>query len=289
MTSRIKLAIMTSIFLWASAFVGIRDALNSFSPEGLALLRFIVASIGIAVIYLRLPSKLLRSPLEIAKIMGLGVIGIGVYNITLNHGELTVSSGIASFIASQSPVISAIIAVLVLNEKMSMQRVAGLAISIIGVLLMSVVKENGFEWDPNILYLFLSTLAGSVYTIGLKAFYQKYPPVEVTALGIWGGTLFMLMTQFSHLQQDWQTASLFDTLTVVYLGLFPGVLAYICWGYTLSKIPVIRATSFLYFMPFLATLLGWLYLGETLLWQAMIGALLAIMGVFLVNRSYRKA
>lgn len=284
-SNKTKLSIFIAIFLWASAFVGIRAALSSFSPEGLALLRFAIASICMAFVYLRIPQKSIRSPRDMMTIMVLGAIGIGIYNITLNHGELTVSSGIASFIASQTPVISAIIAMLLLNEKLTSMRVFGLVVSILGVFLMTANKENSFNWDPNILYLLLATLSGSIFTIGQKPFYQKYHPIEVTAFGVWGGALFLL-PQLGKLHNDLQHATVAATAVVAYLGIFPGAIAYIAWGYTLSKIPVVRAASFLYFMPFLATFLGWLYLGEIILWQSMVGGVIAIVGVLLVNKSY---
>lgn len=286
MSNTVKLAVVMAIFLWASAFVCIRAALVSFSPEGLALLRFLIAAFCMAIFYYRVPNKTVRSPRDILSMLALGAIGIGVYNLMLNHGEMTVSSGVASFIASQTPIISAIIAVVLLNEKLTLVRVLGFIVSMLGVYVMTVNQGNGFGWDPNIIYLLLATLAGSVFTIGQKSFYKKYHPIEVTAFGVWGGVLFLL-PQFAKLHQDLQHASFLAIATVAYLGIFPGAFAYIAWGYTLSKIPVVRATSFLYFMPFLATLLGWFYLGEAVLWQSMIGGLLAITGVLLVNRSYR--
>lgn len=286
MTNTIKFTLMIAIFFWASAFVGIRAALMSFSPEGLALLRFMIAAACIGIFYFCLPTKTIKSFRDIAIIMSLGAIGIGIYNITLNHGELTVSSGVASFIASQTPVFSALIAVLLLNEKLTTMRILGLSVSMLGVFLMTVVKDDGFAWDPNIIYLLLATLSGSVFTIGLKSFYQKYHPLEVTTFGVWGGTLFLL-TQMNSLYHDLHMATVTSIATVAYLGVFPGAIAYVAWGYILSKIPVIRAASFLYFMPFLAALLGWLYLGEVLQWQAMVGGLFAVVGVMLVNKSYQ--
>ncbi len=51
MKSKTKIAVATAIILWASAFVGIRAGLHGYSPEGLALLRFLVASIVMGLFY----------------------------------------------------------------------------------------------------------------------------------------------------------------------------------------------------------------------------------------------
>ena len=88
MLNKTKLAVITSILLWASAFVGIRVGLQDYSPEALALLRFIVASICMSIVYFRLPKRSETQLIDVIKMMGLGFIGIGVYNIALNYGEL---------------------------------------------------------------------------------------------------------------------------------------------------------------------------------------------------------
>ena len=46
-----------------------------------------------------------------------GLIFIALYTIFLNVGELTVSSGAASFIVNVSPILTAILATILLNER----------------------------------------------------------------------------------------------------------------------------------------------------------------------------
>lgn len=90
------------------------------------------------------------------------------------------------------------------------------------------------------------------------------------------------------MQQDWQQASWTATLVIVYLGIFPASIGYIAWSYALARIPASRAVSFLYFMPFVATLLGWLWLSEVPKLLSVFGGVVAIFGVWLVNQSYAK-
>ena len=174
MSNKTKIAIIIVIFLWASAFVGIRAGLRVYSPEGLALLRYLVASACMAVIYYCLPQKSLLHVRDVLALLGIGAVGIGIYNLTLNYGELSISSGMTSFITSQSPIITTIIAVLFLGEQLNTMRCLGFLVSVFGVALIAMGEIGGFKWDMGITYVLLATLAAGCYSVLQKPFLKKY-------------------------------------------------------------------------------------------------------------------
>lgn len=283
MSLQLKFAIGAAIFLWASAFVGIRYGLHFFSPEGLALGRYLVASLFLFFIYLRLPEKSPVTLKDLLGMMALGAIGIGIYNIALNYGELTVSSGIASFVISQSPVITAVVAAFLLGEELTLRRLAGFFISIMGVALIAFSHDQHFAWDHHLLYILLATLISGFYSVLQKTFLRKYRALETTAYIIWGATIFLLF-YLPALRHDLTHASLPGVLMVLYLGIFPAALAYLAWSYVLSHIPASTAVSFSYIIPFVTLLLGWVFLREAPAALAVLGGSIAMAGVWLVNR-----
>lgn len=287
MTLQVRLALVIAITLWASAFVGIREGLTGYSPEGLALLRYLIASMIMGIVYARLPQQTRMQRKDAVMLLLTGVIGIGIYNLTLNHAELVLPSGVASFITSQSPIFTVLIAVLFLGERLNALRVLGFMVSFLGVALIAHGVFGRFHWNISMTYILLATISGSCYTILQKPYLKKYHVIVATTFVMWGGTLFLLMA-LPRLMHDLQVASLRSTLTVVYLGVFPAALGYLAWSYALSHIPVSRAVSFLYVMPVIATGLGWLFLGEVPTLLSFLGGLLTILGVYVINHSYRQ-
>lgn len=286
MSKQTRLAIFVTIFLWASAFVGIRAGLKDYSPEGLALLRFFVAALCMLPICFSLPKNALNIPvLDRFKLLALGVFAIGVYNVTLNYGELNISSGMSSFIISQSPLVTACIAIAFLGERLTLLRLSGFSLSFLGVSLIASGEIGSFSWDSSLTYILIATFIAGCYSILQKPFLKKYHPIAVTTYIIWGGLFFLLI--YSHqLYTEILKASIEATAVAIYLGVFPAALGYLAWSYVLMAIPASRAVSFLYFMPFLALVLGWVYLHEFPPLISFIGALLAILGVWVVNFSY---
>lgn len=71
--------------------------------------------------------------------------------------------------------------------------------------------------------------------------------------------------------------------SVAYLILFPTVVAYVTWAVALKRLPAARASNLLYGVPPMATLTGFLWLGEVPTVGGAVGGGLAILGVVVVD------
>lgn len=282
-----KFALFAAVIFWASAFVGIRAGLEDFSPGGLALIRYLIASCIMFFIYIRIKNPRPFNWQNIFLALGAGVIGIGIYNIALNYGELVVPSGMASFIISQSPIITVSFAVVMLGERINKYTLLGMIVSGVGVAMIAFSDTQNFEFYIGIFYILIATLVGSLYSIFQKSLLQKYDVIELTTYAIWGGTLILLFFT-NDLIKDFHHISLHGISVAIYLGIFPTVGGYLAWSYALSQTSASRAVSFLYFTPIVATAIGWVWLNEVPVMLAFIGGMIALFGVFLVNQSFKK-
>jgi len=284
-----KIAIFAAIFFWASAFVGIRAGLEDFSPGGLALIRYLIASATMFLIYIQQKNIQPISRRDLCYALCTGIVGIGVYNITLNYGERVIPSGMASFIISQSPIITAIFAALVLGERLNKYGILGMLLSCMGVWMIAYHDLNDFDFYIGIVLILIATLVGALYSIFQKSLLKKkYSVIDLTTYAIWGGTLILLFFT-GDLVDDFRHLSLKGMSVAIYLGIFPTVLGYLAWSYVLNEIPASHAVSFLYFTPIIATLIGWIWLKEVPEILAFVGGFVALAGVWIVNQSFKNA
>lgn len=274
-------AIVVALLLWASAFAGIRAGLRSYGPGQVALLRFGTASIALAI-YATATRMRLPSRRDLPLIAAAGLLGITVYHVALNFGELTVTAGAAALLISTSPIFTAILSATLLKERITAWGWAGIGVSFAGVALITFGEGGGMKLEFGALIILVAAFAASAYMIVGKRPLKTYSALEFTTYMIWAGTIPMLVFAPGIVQQ-FRVADPASTWAVVFLGVFPGAVSYVLWSYALSRMPASVLATFLYAQPVNATLIAWLWLGELPSALAIVGGVVSLAGVVVVN------
>lgn len=273
--------ITLTVILWASAFVGIRAGLSGFRPFELALFRYIVASVIMGLIALingiRIPDKK-----DFPQIALTGFIGITFYNMALNYGEQTITAGEACFLINTAPLFTALLARAFLGEVITPRFIIGLLFSFAGVSLMVLRFDGEISFRFGSLIILMAAMAHASFFVIQRPLLKKYKPIEVVTYAIWSGTLFMLPFGWRFCYRL-HTAGYHATAAVVYLGVFPAALAYFCWSSVLSRFEASKAASFLYSVPVVTLVIGFIWLREVPSPLSIAGGIIAIGGVALAN------
>ncbi|NLT35618.1 MAG: DMT family transporter [Gaiellales bacterium] len=274
-------AIGVTLFLWSSAFAGIRVGLQAFSPGHLALFRFLVASVGFLIYALvaRLPLPRLR---DVPALLVLGALGITIYHTALNFAEVRVSAGSASILVATSPIFTAVFAAAFLRERLSGRAWLGVAAGFGGAVLVAFGEGGGLHLEPYALLVLLSAVSSAAYFVMMKPMMRRYTSIQLTVYSVILGTALLLVFT-PGLPAALAAAPPSATLTVAYLGLLPGGLAYIAWTYALARTSAARLATFQYLVPALAILVAWVWTREPPLPLALLGGALSTAGVILVN------
>lgn len=284
-SSLLWLAIATTVLLWASAFVGIRIAGEDFGAGALTLGRIAVGSVALTIVHLVLTRRrpaAERRPLPRGRLLLLvivwGVAWFGLYNLALNAAERHVDAGTAALIVNIAPMITAVLAGLLLGEGFPRRLLGGMLVALAGVAVIAISTSTGqFDAIGVVLALAAAVLYGGAATLQ-KRLLGRIDAPTMTWIGCLAATVACLPFA-PELVDDLASAPLASVLAVVYLGVFPTAVAFTTWGYVLARTSAGRTAATTYAVPAVVVLLSWLVLAETPPLAALVGGAIALGGV----------
>ena len=276
-------AALLTVGLWASAFVGIRDAGHHIGPGALTLGRLLVATpvLG-ALALLRREQMAPRS--DLPRVAAVGLLWLGAYNVLLNAAEQDLDAGTAAMLVNIAPVFLAVLAGRLLGEGFPRSLFMGCAVALAGVVLIGVAtSERGLDSMTGALLCVGAAAAYAIAIVIQKPLLERSSGLVVTALACAVAVVAFLPFAPS-LVHDIDHGPVSAAGWIVYLGLFPTAIGFTLWAFALKRTPAGQLGAFTYLVPPLAVLLGWIVLSETPPALALGGGVLCLFGVALTRR-----
>jgi len=286
----ISLRLIFVAIVWGVNFAFVKFALNDFAPLSFTIVRFSLASLFLLFLMLLGRESLAMDRRDVRAVIGLGFIGITLYNLLFMYGlNYTTASNSALFISS-SPLFAALVMALWKRSRISANIIAGLVLSSIGVFLIIWSKPGGVTFSRQAIAGDILTLCAALfwalYTIRAKPLLEKHSAVKITAYSMVSGTIMLLpMGAFELLHQSWATISFPSWTALAFSAIISGGIAFSLWYDGVKKLGITRTIVYHYLVPFVAVVFAALFLGEPITFPQVLGGLAIVSGVALVQQS----
>ena len=294
MSTRPSLIIYLKLFLmatfWGGTFIAGRFLADYASPFSSAFIRFFIASAALLLLTLKTSGQL--PPIkrnQFGPLLLLGLSGVFSYNAFFFKGLELIEASRAAVIIANNPIIIALFAALLLDEKLTLSKLAGILLSIFGALVVithghpqQIISQGIGKGE---LYIFGCVVSWVVYSLVGRVAMRGFSPLEAVTYSSLVGTLLLFpVALYEGLLGQLPKYSLPAWACLFYLGLCGTVLAFIWYYQGIQKIGSTRAGQFINFVPVSGVMLSIWLLGEPLTMSLLTGLILVSCGVYLTNR-----
>jgi len=280
---KVNLFCVLTILFWSLAFPFSKVAMQHYSPYSLGFLRVCIASVTLLII-----NKLSGGGLPKKKDLGWfllsGACGFGIYLFVFNRGMMTLTSASSSIVIAITPVLTAVAAHHLYNEKINKIGWLMLISAFFGVAVMML-------WDG-----VLSINVGMFWTLGASVVFcaynilnrklskMGYKAVEIVTFSMVASILILSPFSVQGIHEV-QSASSYYIMVLFMLGILSSAVAYYFWSKALSLTDnTSDVTNYSFLTPFVATLMGSLVLSEVPSMGTLVGGIIIISSIIVFSK-----
>lgn len=281
------LLFVTLSTLWGLSFPAITVGLESLPPLLFAAFRYDVAAV-LLLGYAAVRSDYWR-PTGRNNLTAIGAGGLFLVtgNGLLFIGQQTVPSGVAAILQALMPIVTALWALALLGERLSVLGATGAAIGFLGIGLV-VQPDPGNLLAGDTLARLL--IVGQVVSVALGGVLVQRARPTINRVGLTGWSMFLGALVLHGLSlaagelPGGDAVSVSAVGAVLYLGVFSTALAFLIYFYILGERGAFEASLVSYVVPVVATLVGVFALGESIGQLTILGFGLVAVGFTLLKR-----
>jgi drug/metabolite transporter (DMT)-like permease len=255
---------------------------EDIGPLTLAAARFLIASLLYAALLQRRPPEERRLGQDRWLLLGMGLSGVAVFAPTLYLGLRYTTAVNATLVNGLGPLITGLLAALLIRETMSGRQAAGAVVGLIGVAILISGGSLSF-WQT------MRSSVGDLIVLGAVALWGLYSvlgrqvmrhrsPLSTTAMSAFLGLPFLLLAAAWEIRTFPINASPTLILAVLYIGVAPTVVGFLSWNAGVRRLGASGAMVFYNTLPLYGALLGFLFLDEPIGLIHLIGGALIIGG-----------
>lgn len=284
----LPLYVIVFCLLWSGAFVAGKIGVTDCPPLIFLTVRFLAAAVLVFAL-----AALRRETWDLSRrdVFAFAVIGIANNALYLGLGYVglrTISAGLNALIVSANPVFVAVLASLVLGERMTSRKAIGLVLGVVGVAMIVAHRISVGSDSPIGIAFSVGALVAIVS--GTMLFKMLAPKGN-----LWlGNGVQNLAGGLAVLPFAAMTSSISDIVpsgrllaALAFLVVLGSIVAYLLWFHLLTVFGATAASAYHFVMPPLGMLFGWIILGEHVAPRDLLGVVPVALGIYLVTRPGR--
>lgn len=274
---------------WASNMTLGRYLRDDIGPITLAAARFLVASSFLTALLQRRAVPERRLEKDRWLLLAMALSGVVIFTPTLYLGLQHTTAVNATLINGMGPLITGMLAALLIGERMTRQQVAGAILGVAGII--SLISGGRLR--------FWSTMQGSIgdlivlgavalwalYSVLGRRVMQRRSALSASALSSLIGLPLLLIAAAWEIHSSGFAFSPRLVLPLLYIGVAPGVIGLLSWNAGVRTLGASGAMVFYNTLPLYGALLGSLLLGEPIGPNHLVGGTLIIGGGVMAARS----
>ena len=274
------LLVNLATFTWATNMTLGRWLRESIGPMTLSALRFLIAVLCFGWLLRSRPPEERRPGADAPLLLGMALAGVAWFAPTLYWGLRFTTAVNATLINGLGPLITGLIAALLIREPLTPRQLLAAFLGLAGVLLIissgSSILQGAFHGNlGDLLVLAALTLWGLYSVLGRKVMTHR-SALSTTALSMALALPLLIpaaLVEQLFLPTRWRPEVV---LAVLYIGIAPTVLGFLAWNEGVRRLGPGGAMMFYNTLPIYGALLGHLLLGEPLGLAHLIGGALII-------------
>lgn len=284
MTRKDGLLALLVVVVWGLNFVVIKVGLHNMPPLMLAGLRFLLVAFP-ALFFVTRP----KIPFRL--LLGYGLtISFGQFAFLFCAINFGMPAGLASLVLQAQAFFTILLGALVFGERLQGKQLAGIALAVVGVLVLAEASLNG---QHVALLGFLLTLAAAFSWACGNIFNKKIMQLEtrpaVMSLVVWSALIPILPFMVASYLLDGPTVMMHSLVTIdlttilslCYLAFVATIIGYGIWGALLGRYETWRVAPLSLLVPVVGIASAALLLGEKLGALQLVGALLVMAGLYI--------
>jgi drug/metabolite transporter (DMT)-like permease len=218
-----------------------------------------------------------------------GITGVTVNQLLFFEGLALTTPINAALIMTINPILVLIMAAIIIKEKITSMKVAGIIAGISGAILLILYKNNidlSSETFLGDVYIFLNAMSYGVYLVIVKPLMKKYNPVTVMMWVFLSGSILVIPFGYNELMNvEWSQFPGYIWMAVVYVVIATTFLAYLLNTIALKRLSPSVVSIYIYLQPLFATFIAMALGKDRFSLIHLISAVFIFTGVFLVSNS----